>query len=194
VILPFLIELVGSIAKPRVECNHARFMSVSCCLLRLSSSELIELDRRLTEDETTAYAFLQHEQRSESTGNLEQGWYGLHFLLTGFDIYESKGEPPLNFIATGDRNYAETPEFLGGHLLEPNTVQRASAALSALTPSDLKKRFDPAQFRAKDVYPAIWSDEEADDSFDFLMQSFNEAQRLLAAAASAQQSVVVYFV
>jgi len=179
---------------PAAECDHPYVMSVSCCLLRLSNSELAELERRLNEDKSTAYGFLQHDERSESIGNLEQGWYGLHFLFTGFDIYESKGEPPLNFIATGDRNYAETPEFLGGHLLEPSTVQRASAALSALTPSDLKKRYNPALFRAKDVYPAIWSAEEADDSFDFLMQSFDEAQRLLVAAAAAQQSVVVYFV
>jgi hypothetical protein len=184
----------GWIATPLVECDYRHVMSVSCCLLRLSGPDLIELDRRLTEDKTAADAFLQHDQRSESTGNLEQGWYGLHFLLTGFDIYESKGEPPLNFIATGDRNYTATPEFLGGHLLEPSTVQRASAALSALTRSDLKKHYNPAQFRAKDVYPAIWSDEEADDSFDFLMQSFDEAQRLLAAAAAAQEPVVVYFV
>ena len=169
-------------------------MSVSCCLRRLSSRDLIELDRRLTEDKAAAYAFLQDDQSRESTGNLEQGWYGLHFLLTGVDIYESKGEPPLNFIASGDRNYTATPEFLGGHLLEPSTVQRASAALSALAPSDLKKRYNPALFRAKDVYPAIWSDEEADESFDFLLQSFDEAQRLLVAAAAAQQSVVVYFV
>lgn len=169
-------------------------MSVSCCLVRLSDLELIQLERCLTEGGTTAYSFLQHDQRSENTGNLEQGWYGLHFLLTGFDIYESKGEPPLNFIATGDRNYPEAGGFLGGHLLEPSTVQRASAALSGLTRSDLKKRYRPAQFRAKDVYPAIWSDEEADDSFDFLMQSLEEAQRLLIAASAAQQSVVVYFV
>jgi len=83
--------------------------------------------------------------------DIEKGWHGLHFLFTGS---ADEGEEPACYLVRGGQDLDDE-----GHAraLRPNQVRRFAVYLSALTPAELERRYDPARMTKLEIYPdVIW--------------------------------------
>ena len=118
--------------------------------------------------------------------SLEKMWQGLHFLLTGEPF---GGTPPLALAILGGHPLDEQDE--GSNLvLGPPEVQAVATALSALTHEELDRRFDPAQFAAEDIYPAVW-DEDREELLSELLEYFDQLVAFYQDAARCGSAVLI---
>lgn len=122
--------------------------------------------------------------------SLDKAWHGLHFLFTGT---ADSDEEPACFVISGGEDIGEDQ---GGdpvaRLLEPAQVRDFAAFLAALTPDELRRRFDPERMTALEIYPEIWDRPlEEDDTFGFLLESFALLRESVTAAAAAGESVLI---
>ena len=121
----------------------------------------------------------------------EREWHGLHFLLTG-TAWE--GEAPACYVIRGGEDIGE--DRFGdpvARLLDPTQVRDFAAFLTALTPEELRRRFDPARMTELKIYgPSVWEPpEEDDEALRELLEAFEALQEFIVAAAAAGDSVVV---
>ncbi len=101
--------------------------------------------------------------------SLEKMWQAVHFLITG---QEWEGDPPLSLAVFGHEEIGEDGGYGPARYLTPEEVRTVSAALSAITTEELRRRFDPAAFEAAEVYPNVW-DEDPDDLFEEIESYFS---------------------
>ena len=122
--------------------------------------------------------------------NIDKAWHGLHFLFTG--TADSEDEPAC-FVTAGGEDIGDDDGDQIPRLLSPAQVRDFAAFLSALTHDELRRRFDPARMTELEIYPdVIWNrPEEEHDSLGFLLGAFDELQTFMAAAAMADDSVVI---
>jgi hypothetical protein len=118
--------------------------------------------------------------------SLEKMWQGLHFLLTGEPF---GGTPPLSLAILGGRPLHEQDED-SNLVLGPPEVQAVATALSALTHEELDRRFDPAQFAAEDIYPAVW-DEDREELLSELLEYFDQLVAFYRDAARCENAVLI---
>jgi hypothetical protein len=121
--------------------------------------------------------------------DLEKAWHALHFLFTGT---ADGGTEPACFILTGGEDVGDDDD-VAARLLRPEQVRDFAAFLAALTPEELRRRFDPARMAALEIYPdPIWErPDEMPAELDHLIESFEALRDFVAAAAAAGDAVVV---
>ena len=121
--------------------------------------------------------------------DLEKAWHALHFLLTGT---ADGGTEPACFILSGGEDVGDDDDVLA-RLLRPEQVRDFAAFLGALTPAELRGRFDPARMAALEIYPdPIWERaEEMDEEREHLVASFEALRDFVTAAAAAGDAIVV---
>lgn len=86
-------------------------------------------------------------------GDFEKSWHGLHYLLTGT---ADEGEPPLNFLMGGGRELEledGEPPLLTHSSAE---TRRIAEALAGLREEELRRRLDPEEMTALEIYPGGW--------------------------------------
>ena len=108
-------------------------------------------------------------------GDMEKMWHGVHYLLTG-TAWE--GKPPLNFLLAGGR---EVDIEAGQAPVRTHTSAETGAiatALSAVSDTELRDRYDPAEMMRLEIYPEIW-DRRPDEGWDHLISSIASLRELL---------------
>jgi hypothetical protein len=121
-----------------------------------------------------------------SSASLEKSWHGLHYLLTG-EVWEGNG--PLGFLLAGGE-HLDGDEESGVRWFEPRDVAKIDSALAAVTDDVLWSRFDAAEMEAQEIYPGIW-DEDEDELKDEYLMYFAELKKVVRAAATAGQGLIV---
>src|SRR5688572_17439045 len=119
--------------------------------------------------------------------DLDKTWHGLHYLLTG-SAWE--GEGPTAFLVEGG-------ELMGvgvrsARVFWPNEVEAIHSALAAVTPDELRRRFDPQAMMREEVYPQIWDrDPKQDDTLGELVLYFAKLKEFVANAHAQARCIVV---
>ena len=124
--------------------------------------------------------------------DLDQAWHGIHYLLTG-TAWE--GDLPRGFLVSGGTPAGHVDAGYGpARVLMAEETRAVHETLRALSDDDLAERFDPADMRAKQIYPTrIWSDEDAeDDTLEYLLEHVRRLRAFLERAAQADVGIVIY--
>jgi hypothetical protein len=120
--------------------------------------------------------------------DIEKGWHGLHFLLTGT---ADEGEEPACYLVSGGEHLDDEGQT---RALRPNQVRRFAEYLSTLTPAELTRRYDPVRMTKLEIYPdAIWMRPSSPDGspLQWLLGCFSDVQRFMDRAAAANNGVIV---
>jgi len=124
----------------------------------------------------------------EQTIDIEKGWHGLHYLLTGS---ADEGAQPASFLVYGGEDL-DDEGF--GRALRPPEVRRFADHLARLSRAELERRFDPARMEKLRIYPEGWT-READDEdgspLEWLLACFEEVRAFMGKAAVAGDGVIV---
>jgi Domain of unknown function (DUF1877) len=123
-------------------------------------------------------------KESRSLLHLEKSWAGLHFLLTGTEF---EGEEPLCYLVQGGQEVGMTADG-PVRLLSPEQVRQFRQALSTITPSQLRDRYDPVAMMRLQVYPCTWDQPE---ELGWLLDEFGRLRSFLNDACTDGDSVVV---
>jgi hypothetical protein len=127
--------------------------------------------------------------------NLDKAWHGLHYLLTG--TAWAGPEPSCYLLAggaqVGDEEEHDVYGYGPARILNSAQVADFSAAVNALTPNEIDRRYNPAEMKQLDIYPIIWDRlEETANNLDFLTASAAELRVFLRRAVAQQQAIIIY--
>jgi hypothetical protein len=120
--------------------------------------------------------------------DIEKAWHGLHFLFTGT---ADEGEEPACYLARGGEDLDDEGQI---RALRPQQVRRFAEYLSALTPGDLARRYDPERMTTLEIYPdVIWrrSTPPGESPLEWLLQCFSDVQGFVNRAAAANRAVII---
>ncbi len=122
--------------------------------------------------------------------DLDKSWHGLHFLLTGSDW---EGEEPLCYLIQGGEYVGDIDVGYGpARALKSEQVGRFAEALSALSPEDLRQRFDPERMQAWDIYPTVWVEEGSEALETYLLPYFDTLREFVQVTADQGKGLVVW--
>ena len=123
--------------------------------------------------------------------DLDKAWHGIHYLLTG-TAWE--GEPPYNFLLGGGKEAGDVDVGYGpARVLTSAETRDALTAMQPLQPEELRKRFDPKDMIAKEIYPQIWDrDPQDDDTLGYLLEYFEILRGYLTQVVDEGLGVVVF--
>jgi hypothetical protein len=118
--------------------------------------------------------------------SIDKAWHGLHFLLT------LSAEPTAEDASQVVMGGAEIGEDLGygpARYLDVEEVSRAAAVLQALTPGDLRLRYDASVMEELRIYPGGWDDAE---NLEWLLEAFAEVSTFYRGSAERGNAVLLY--
>ena len=120
--------------------------------------------------------------------DLDKAWHGLHYLLTGTDF---DGEEPLGFLlmggeAVGDRGMGPIRAFTPAQLVD------ISRALEKLDGAELRRRFDPEEMTALNIYPDIWMRDLEEDTLGYVLDAFERLKPFLREGVQRGLGLLVY--
>lgn len=148
-----------------------------------------QLKTLLAKPETVDDFFEEDEDRNRVL-DLDKGWHGLQFLLTG-TAWE--GPEPLKFLVGGGQELDNDMGYGPPRAFSNAEAQTLARALVPLTREVLAKRYDPKAMTAADIYPSIWDrTEEAAGNLEDLLRSFEKLKAFVAAGAEAGDGLLVY--
>ena len=128
---------------------------------------------------------LLESEDHETLLDLDKGWHGIHWLLTG------SAEPtaaPVSDAVCGGEEVGEDLGYGPPRLLSAEGVRSVATALGAIDVESLHARMDPAAMAYAQIYPAIWDE---DDIFDqYLAPSLTKLREFYVAAAAAGEVVI----
>ena len=143
---------------------------------------------RLLRDRAFFENYVAHNNGVERV-SLEKAWHGLHYLLTG-SAWEESG--PLAFIVAGGEEVPDSDAGYGpARLFSPAETAEIQATLAGIDDAELWSRFDAEAMDESEVYPGIWDEPEEDLKDEYLFY-FNDLKKLVAAAASRRNSLLVF--
>lgn len=104
--------------------------------------------------------------------NLDKAWHGLHYLMTGSD---DDAAEPLGYLLSGGEEVADSPAG-PSRLLDPEQVRHFYQAILAITPDELRARFDAKHMMALEIYPNLW---DQPGEADWLVGEFQRLRSFL---------------
>ncbi|MEN9359340.1 MAG: hypothetical protein RL095_875 [Verrucomicrobiota bacterium] len=117
---------------------------------------------------------------------IDKAWDGVHFLLTGKSTKESVDDThPLAFMLRGTSFKRQDIAAL----LSVEEVQEIHKAFIDIDPERLYELADPADFKAKDLYPSIW-DEPKEECIGYVTNALVEVKSFFEHAAGRRQAVI----
>ena len=158
----------------------ARFVSVSPADIQGLREQPDELVAFLYQDDDAAGA-------PESI-DVDKAWHGLHYLFNG---NAHGGSGPLADAILGGEEIGEEMDYGPARLLVPATVAAIAQALNTLDPEELKRRYDPQDMEAKQIYPDIWVS-EGDHAFDYLLGYAGTMKAYFSRAAARGDAVITW--
>jgi hypothetical protein len=122
--------------------------------------------------------------------DLDKAWHGIHYLLTG-TAWE--GTPPLDFLVEGGRQVGQIdPEHGPVRAFRNEEVRAIYDAVSVMGPYELRKRFNPRDMVARDIYPDIWKAPNEEESLRYLMDSLDRLRGYLRESLDSGFGVIVF--
>jgi len=125
--------------------------------------------------------------------DLDKAWQGLHFLFTGT---ASDGDEPGCFLLRGGVDLGE--DEIGNDMprvISAEQVRQFAAFLSALSATELQRRFDPDRMMELEIYPEIWDrDPSKDDTLQYLLDNVANLRKFLAQVVERKLGLVVSIV
>ncbi|KKL73149.1 hypothetical protein LCGC14_2077820 [marine sediment metagenome] len=117
--------------------------------------------------------------------DIDKAWHGIHYL---FNQSTKGGIPPLKWVVFGDK---EGPDLDGGygpaHYLTPFQVSEVNDQIKNITLEELKKRYDPEEFWAENIYPPCWDESE----WDYLLFHYRQLKNFYQKAADEGEYVLM---
>jgi hypothetical protein len=120
--------------------------------------------------------------------NIDRAWHGIHYLLTGTAW---DGSPPLDFLVNGgqfigapDENHGPMRAFTGAE------TKAILDIFSTFSTYEMRKRYNPRDMAAKEIYPDIWSHEE--ESLSYLIENVERLRGFLRQAVEAQTGILIF--
>ena len=166
-------------------------MSMICYLVRVPAG-MLELFRKKS---SLFESYLDSEDIDKNGHrlDLDKSWDALNYLLTGhtLDTIE-EAEPPLSDIIFSGQILDEDQDMGYGpaQYLEPEQVKEIHSALTGISVSDIREKYDAGGMNEKNVYPAAWKDNEEDKNF--ILDSFEDLKAFYEDAAEEGQSVISF--
>ncbi|HEY0751954.1 MAG TPA: YfbM family protein [Chitinophagaceae bacterium] len=166
-------------------------MSMICYLVRVPAG-MLDLFRKKS---ALFESYLDSEEIDKNGHrlDLDKSWDALNYLLTGhtLDTIED-AEPPLSDILFSGQILDEDQDMGYGpaQYLEPGQVKVIHNALSEISVSDIRDKYDAGVMNEKNVYPASWKDNEEDKNY--ILDSFEDLKAFYEDAADEGQSVISF--
>jgi len=122
--------------------------------------------------------------------DLDKSWHAIHFLLTG-SAWE--GDGTLSFLLQGGTDVEGIDAGYGPpRLLTSEEVAEVSQALTAVSPEELRRRFDPEALQEADIYPNIWMrDPKEDDTLGYVLEYYDQLRNFIATANRKGMGLIV---
>ena len=131
-----------------------------------------------------------YETPDPTSLDIDKAWHAIHFLLTG-DSYE--GNAPLNFICMGGIPIGEEDVGYGpARGLTPVEVTELDVALKPISSTDLRDKYNAAQFVEESIYPNIWDESVEECLDDYVLDYYEELKKFISTAAQENQALIVY--
>ncbi|GGX86194.1 DUF1877 family protein [Massilia dura] len=129
---------------------------------------------------------LLFDTRYDDALRVEKAWHGIHYLLTGT---VAAGKWPLANVIFGRTPIGEEDLGYGPALgTDAADVPAISAALEAITDTELRARFDPDSM--DEIYPNIW--DEGDEALDYLIEHLQNLRGFYRDAAANAHAVITW--
>lgn len=158
-------------------------MSMICCLREADVSQIT----RLLSD--PAYILPLLEEEGDQV-DLDKAWHGIHFLLTGSAW---GGEEPLCYLVKGGAQVGDVDVGYGpARVLRPDQVTNWSAALSAISEDELRRRFNRQAMAKEQIYPEIWDGEREDESIGYLLEYYGVLRTFVKRTGAQQKGALIY--
>lgn len=109
---------------------------------------------------------LAWEQKTADFLPLDQGWHGLHYLLTGV---VDEAPWPLGFLVSGGSLVPSDEGVV--RVFSADEVADIASSLAALSVAALHRLYDPLLMDESGVYPEVWTS-EGDAGFAWLAELF----------------------
>jgi hypothetical protein len=170
---------IESIEGPPPKMREVRPKGFLGFLLKLTPITISEVEP-LDDNEAAAFD-------TDRTIDIEKGWHGLHFLLTGT---ADEGDEPACYLVRGGEDIDDEGIF---HALRPREAKRFAEHLSGLSRSDLEKRFDPQRMMQLEIYPEIWTrpPSATEQPLPWLLACFDDVQTFMSKSAAAGDGVII---
>jgi hypothetical protein len=120
--------------------------------------------------------------------DLDKGWHGLHFLLTGT---EWNDDLPLGFIMAGEPVGDVDVGYGPPRTLKSHDVRQISKALNSITDQQLLNRFEGEAMMKADIYPQVW-DREDEDLDQWMLDTFSDVKEFMQKTSEDGLGIVIY--
>jgi Domain of unknown function (DUF1877) len=149
-------------------------------LLEADSESIYEIVGDLSEDEQS------------DIYDVDKLWDGLHFLLTGKSASEPIEDDRLSEAIVGTEMFI-TDDADADYIayIRSNVIPDIAKALKTCDLDKLRNSFDLSKFRAAEVYPDIWEDNEKDSLFEELLCHYRNLHSFYEKAVVKNAHVVV---
>ncbi len=129
------------------------------------------------------------ESEPEHYMDVDKAWHCIHFMLTGS---AEGGAEPLVGAFFGGENAGEDMGYGPARLMQPEQVQRISAALSVIDEESFKARYHPSALAAANIYLADMCVRDGDDALDYLVSNYHELVEFYRATAERGDGAVLW--
>ena len=131
------------------------------------------------------------ETREIDLYDIDKMWDALHFLLTGKSACEPIENDPISEAIVGQFNISgeDIEEFVSG--TSAQRVKDIAKALQELDFSVYAEKFKMRSFAEHDIYPNIWSYDEAEEILDEMRGCFEDLKQFYLRMAEKGAAVLV---
>ena len=131
------------------------------------------------------------ETREIDLYDIDKMWDALHFLLTGKSACEPIENDPISEAIVGQFNISgeDIEEFVSG--TSAQRVKDIAKALQELDFSVYAEKFNMRSFAEHDIYPNIWSYDEAEEILDEMRGCFEDLKQFYLRMAEKGAAVLV---
>lgn len=161
-------------------------MGMVGCFTAISEMNL----QRLQDDPDIIEQFIDPDDGASTPPpslDVDKAWHGIHYLLTGTAY---GGDEPLSLAVIGGEEIGPEVGYGSARFLTPSQVSRVASALAEVSTEDLKKRFNPQDMTAKEIYPDdIWV-RDGDVALDYLLEWYEPLVAFYRQAAARRDGVL----
>lgn len=162
-------------------------MGITACFLSLNDAladEVAQLDNVHIVEKIEE---LMENQRCPVYA-MDKLWDGLHYLLTGISASHPIEDHPLSEAIVGV-HVLDTEEFVSA--IGSDELPRILEALHSVDRTDLQQHFNPADFRSNQIYPDIWTDDEAEERFTELITELDHLTRFYEQSLAQAHDILI---
>ncbi len=129
-----------------------------------------------------------YEERLNDILDVDKSWHAIHYTLTGTAY---GGDAPLANVIFGVTPIGEEDLGYGPALGTDSVAVKAIAkALSEITETQFKEKFDVYALATAEIYPQIW--DEGDEALDYVATYFNELRDFYQEAAEKDLAIITF--